>query len=74
MTILNDVLDVASCTIYSDYSNKIASNKYYYDFYKHTLKREIIRYLKDNKIGLERNNITESMVKELQQKYEELKA
>jgi hypothetical protein len=50
MTILNDVLDVASCSIYSDYLNKIASNKYYYDTYKHTLKSELKRYFKENKI------------------------
>jgi hypothetical protein len=50
MSILNDVLDVASCTIYSDYTTKNKTNRSYYDFYKNLLKRELKRYFKDNKI------------------------
>ena len=33
-----------------------------------------VKYLKDNKIGLERNNISSDMIKELQEKYEDLKS
>lgn len=60
MSILNDVLDYASCNIYSNYNNKNRCNKYYYDTYKHTLKRELKRYFKENKIKKYDNFLNDS--------------